>query len=227
MSHLVGWHAALYGLQCSNLCLPRNSVIRITECSNMASAVYCGRTCIAINQPTNQMHLLYTNLFLWKTYLIICQRNSQKCQQELLLHSPVLQSMKIYLSPNVHDEKKMWKLLKSVAEKLVFSNHQKVKMWRLFNLLYRELTQSKLCRPIESALQLLLHFNYWQLSFKVFLTSPHLQETLYNACFCFSSLPYTQKNYKCSLSQAIKSHPNRQGMVDPSPCPIPLHTHYW
>ena len=42
-------HAVLYGLQCSNLCLPRNSVVRITDCSNMASAVYYGRTCIAIN----------------------------------------------------------------------------------------------------------------------------------------------------------------------------------
>ena len=49
MSHLVGCLAALYGLQCSNLCLPRNSVVRITDCSNMASAVYCGHTCIAIN----------------------------------------------------------------------------------------------------------------------------------------------------------------------------------
>ena len=53
-------------------------MVRITDCSNKASAVYCGRT------------------FL---------RNSQKFQQELLLHSPVQQSMKINRYPNVHDEK--------------------------------------------------------------------------------------------------------------------------
>ena len=34
------------------------------------------------------------------------------------------------------------------------------------------------------------------------------------------------KNYKCSLSQAIKSYRNRQGMVDPSPCSAPSpYTH--
>ena len=44
----------------------------------------------------------------------------------------------------------------------------------------------------------------------------------------FTSAVYhiKQENYKCSLSQAIKSYPNRQGMVDPSLFPIPLHTHY-
>ena len=41
----------------------------------------------------------------------------------------------------------------------------------------------------------------------------------------FTSAVYPkQENYKCSLSQAIKSYPNRQGMADPPPAPFP-YTH--
>ena len=126
------------------------------------------------------MHLLYTNLFLWKVILIVFQRNPQKCQQRRI--APAFSSTTVHenkLCPNVHDEKKCEKYKSQSLKNWFFSNHQKVKMWRLFNLLYRELTQRKLCRPIESALQLMLHLNYWQLSFTVSLASPDLQETLY------------------------------------------------
>ena len=145
------------------------------------------------------MHLLYTNLFLWKIYFDNFSEKFSKMSSRI---TPAFSSTTVLENKSL-PKCSWWKKCenyKSQSLKNWFSNHQKVKIWRLFNLLYRELTQSKLCRPIESALQLMLHLNYWQLSFTVSLTSPHLQETLYNACFCFSSLPYTQKNYKCSLS---------------------------